>query len=65
MERKFYTFIILYALVESGMALKIYWSWSSHCGSVEINPTSIHEDVGSILGPAQWGKDRALLQAVV
>ena len=33
----------------------------SHCGSMIISPTSIHEDVGSILGLAQWVKDLALL----
>ena len=36
---------------------------SSHHGSGVMNPTSIHEDVGSILGLAQWLllKDLALL----
>ena len=30
---------------------------SLYCGSVETNPTSIHEDEGSIPGPVQWVKD--------
>ena len=34
---------------------------SSHCGSVDMNLTSIHEDVVLIPGLAQWGRDLALL----
>ena len=33
---------------------------SSYCGSVEMNPSSIHKDAGSISDLAQWVNDLAL-----
>lgn len=47
----------------SGLALGAFegsspgrMSWSSCCGSVVMNPTGIHENRGSIPGPAHWVK---------
>ena len=39
--------------------------WSSHHGSVFMNPTGIHEDSGSILGLIQWVKDPGFLPVTV
>ena len=33
---------------------------SSGCGTAETNPTSNHEDVGSIFSLAQWVRDLVL-----
>ena len=43
-----------YHFEKQKITLKTNSIGSSHRGSVETNPTSIHRDVGSIPGLAQW-----------
>ena len=47
------------------MQIKTTTRWSSHCGSVEMNPTSIREDAGLTPGLTQWVKDPVLPPAMV
>ena len=44
-----------------GSGLQCSQKGSSHYGVVEMSPTSIHEDAGSIPGLAKWVGDLALL----
>ena len=46
------------------MLSNIFYFWSSRCGLAVTNPTSIHEDEGSITSPTQCIKDLSLLCAV-
>ena len=43
------------------METKIIWSRSSHCGTVETNPISIHEDAGMTPSLTQYVKDHIAL----
>ena len=53
--------LIMVVIKEFCDILKTTDLWSSHCGSVETNLTSIHEGTGLIPGLTQWVKDPVLL----
>ena len=38
---------------------------NSHCGTLEMNWTSLHEDVGTIPGLTQWGGGSGIAVTVV
>ena len=56
----FFNLVFIFLLLSFEVFKNIYWR-SFHCGAAEMNPTSIHEDAGSIPGLTQWVKDPALL----
>ena len=59
----------MYTIKLEKLIARYCWYWmclrSSHCGTAEMNSTSICEDVGSIPGLAQWVGYPALPAAVV
>ena len=50
---------------EEYLSLRICNFRSSPCSSAEMNPTSTHEDAGSIPGFIRWVKDLALPRDMV
>ena len=58
---KIYSQLSLYFKILVSIIYNEIHTWSSCCGSVVTNPTSIHEDAGSIPGLVLWVKDPALL----
>ena len=48
------------SLVIISVLKSILFHQSSHYGSVVMNQSSIHEDVGLIPGPTQWVRDPLL-----
>ena len=56
---------LLFSCLELISSVRSKDKGSSYCGAGQTNPTSIHEDEGSILGLAHWVKDPVLPCAVV
>ena len=63
--KNIHIYIYIYIYIYTYIILKTLHIRSSHRGSVVTNPTSIHKDMGSIPGLAQWVKDSASLWAMV
>ena len=62
MEKTHFGFLQnIFKLAYVNPTLKLQTFRSSLYGSAVTNPTSIHEDVGLILGFAHWVRDPALL----
>ena len=52
--------MVVFLLLFVFLFFKLKYKGSSPCGAAEMNPTRIHEYVGSIPGLTQWVKDLAL-----
>ena len=68
-SRETHPIVSIYIYLPTYLYKEIYFKKlvhrSSRCGSGVTNPTSIHEDAGSIPGPTQWVKDQVLPQAAI